>query len=849
MMAKRLILVLVAALVLAASLRTEAGQTAAADSGLETLRGVVVSDEPAPKPLPRARVSVEWDGGRSDSVSTDEQGRFETRAPASRPSVLKVTKAGFAPAEVRRGRNAANRPIDVRLARGAVVTGTVVDRAGAPVAGLSVVVRRADAQSGGAPAAPEPEADTDDRGEFRVGSLPAGRYELVINPFRDIHLVTPTNGGATEMRLKYLGRGGQTTSVVQLSAGEETTVHLVQEEPGGENAFVLGKLSEMKREVEGSRAADSRRRASIQGRITDMNGRPVAGALVRALSDDGDSLVVDSDDEGRYTVTGLPVGAVQIVASKTGFVQTAYGGGVANRAGRRIAVTEGHRVTGVDVSLQRGSVIAGAVVDESGDPAEGVVVELWQSRFTDGHEMVSRVTDVATAKTDDRGHYRLFGVQPGDYYVGVIRGERGTRFSGEASFDGGEVVISASMVHIGLAGVLDAPLFYPGRVAVADALQVPVDAGQDAFGIDIGLVSTRLARVRGEVINGSGQPFRGSVSLAVSGRSGAPILEPRTVSVSDGTFEFENVAPGDYVIQARADGFHVVVVEGDQISSRRAGPKSDDDRSLVDGVVVILDTSDSLTGAGSASKDVRIAGSIEPQPEFGMAFVTVGDGDALTAPVFIQTAAGSTMTGQLVLEGAASVSGVTLRATPVDLDYAPRDGKPASTAIGVGRDFELKGLTGSLRFDLDGHLPDGWWLKSVSIDGVNAADEPVTFGTSSQSRRGVEVVLSNDAAEISGQVTGATQGSGASIVVFPTAPERWYERSRYIKVTRADRNGRFTIGGLPPGEYWVAAPDAGFVSPDSGTSLRPDVLTALTASARRVTLREAGRVSVEVRKR
>ena len=132
-------------LLLTVVLATATGAQArqATDGNFETLRGVVVSDEPAPKPVPRARVSVEWDGGRSEPVSTDEQGRFETRAPAaSRPSVVKVAKAGFAPWEGRRARNATDRPIQVRLARGAVVTGTVVDRAGAPAVGVTVTVRR-----------------------------------------------------------------------------------------------------------------------------------------------------------------------------------------------------------------------------------------------------------------------------------------------------------------------------------------------------------------------------------------------------------------------------------------------------------------------------------------------------------------------------------------------------------------------------------------------------------------------------------------------------------------------------------------------------------------------------------
>jgi hypothetical protein len=204
-----------------------------------------------------------------------------------------------------------------------------------------------------------------------------------------------------------------------------------------------------------------------------------------------------------------------------------------------------------------------------------------------------------------------------------------------------------------------------------------------------------------------------------------------------------------------------------------------------------------------------VAGSIESQPQFGMAFVTVGDGDALAAPVFIQTSPGSSMTGRLVLEGAAeaTVSGLRCVPTPVDLDYAPRDGKPASTSIAVGRDFELTGLTGPLRFDLDGRLPDGWWLKSVTIDGVNAADEPVTFRRVQPIASRVEVVLSNDAAEVSGQVAGAATPGQRRVDRRISDRAGAMVRAFALREGGARRSERaFHDRSLPPGEYWLPRP-------------------------------------------
>ena len=154
--------------------------------------------------------------------------------------------------------------------------------------------------------------------------------------------------------------------------------------------------------------------------------------------------------------------------------------------------------------------------------------------------------------------------------------------------------------------------FYPGRTSIGEALPVQIDAGRDALGVDITFLSAPLARVRGEVIDSSGQPFRGAVSLSISARSAAPILLRIADDLGLGR---RNVrvcerAAGDYVVQALSAGPHLVTLASSDASVERAG---------------------------------------ERQPEFGMAFATVSEADALAAPVFIQTSAGSTVTGRLVL--------------------------------------------------------------------------------------------------------------------------------------------------------------------------------------------------------
>ena len=61
----------------------------------------------------------------------------------------------------------------------------------------------------------------------------------------------------------------------------------------------------------------------------------------------------------------------------------------------------------------RGS-IAGTISDEEGEPVAGVSVQAMSKVFNQGK---SALQARGSAKTDDRGNYRLYDLPPGRYYV------------------------------------------------------------------------------------------------------------------------------------------------------------------------------------------------------------------------------------------------------------------------------------------------------------------------------------------------------------------------------------------------------------------------------------------------
>jgi hypothetical protein len=152
--------------------------------------------------------------------------------------------------------------------------------------------------------------------------------------------------------------------------------------------------------------------------------------------------------------------------------------------------------------------------------------------------------------------------------------------------------------------------------------------------------------------------------------------------------------------------------------------------------------------------------------------------------------------------------------------------------------FSLENLSAPTRLTLTA-APPGWWLKQLMVNGVNAAEVPVEFGTAARSRHGVTAVLARTAARISGLVLGdgATGIGGSPVVVFPVDQSRWAEKSLHAQRTRADQAGRYFVN-VPPGEYWVAAADA---TPDAG------VFEKLVTNAVRVTAGENADIVRDIR--
>src|SRR5262249_27905753 len=130
--------------------------------------------------------------------------------------------------------------------------------------------------------------------------------------------------------------------------------------------------------------------------------------------------------EGRSTTTGpdglyefkeLPASRYTVTVSKGSYVTLAYGQTRPMQQGRPIELGENQALDKVDVALPRGAVITGRVIDEFGEPVADANVMPMQQRFLPGGR---RLTPMGrNSSTNDAGEFRIFGLAPGQYYVGV----------------------------------------------------------------------------------------------------------------------------------------------------------------------------------------------------------------------------------------------------------------------------------------------------------------------------------------------------------------------------------------------------------------------------------------------
>ena len=327
---------------------------------------------------------------------------------------------------------------------------------------------------------------------------------------------------------------------------------------GAAGAIVLGPLtSEAQVRDAGAPITGT---GAIYGRVTtgDGSNQPVRRAAIQITGGRVGRAGI-TDDNGRYVVDGLPDGHYAVVADRPPYVRTwagAKSGDLLPQA--TIDLLNGQRVE-ANISMARGAVLSGLVLDPSGHPRSGQLVNALRLRTFNGKRSAARGVGSGSGITDDRGVFRIFGLAAGDYVLSV-----GSQFGGsgvapivtddEVRWARQQLAAStgtaASTPPLPARAVGFSPVYYPGTADLASATPIALAAAEERDGLDIALVAVPVASVDGTVTNPDGSVPASSVQVMVNGMANG---NSSTLSrpAQAGYFSFPNLPPGSYTILAR----------------------------------------------------------------------------------------------------------------------------------------------------------------------------------------------------------------------------------------------------------------------------------------------------------
>jgi hypothetical protein len=526
--------------------------------------------------------------------------------------------------------------------------------------------------------------------------------------------------------------------------------------------------------------------AVLRGFVVALDsGAPIRRAQVRAMAPEARTpRMTTTDGDGRFELRELPAGRYRIFVTKSGFVSLQYGQRRPSQSGTPIEIRDKQVIDKVTIGLPRGSVIAGRITDDFGEPVAGANVNALQSRFLGG---TRRWTPSGQGdRTDDLGQFRLYGLAPGDYVVsatyqmmGMMDGEQSPEATGFA------------------------PTYFPGVPGMGDAQRITVAVGEENTNASFALVPTRLVSVEGTVTSAEGKAItQGFVTLMPADPSGAGIMMFMSGGMggridNSGKFRIGNVAPGNYIAQARVGG--------------NFGPE----------------------GPG----------------EIGRMPVAVGSEKVENVAIVMTT--GGRITGRVVTD-----TGEPLPTTsgPMEMSVMARPAAGAEFGMGAGGGFARVNADGT--FELRGLVdprvirvmsPSRWIVKAVMAGGRDYADTPIEVQPG-KTITGMEIVLTNRAGSVTGAVTDERGQPvlDTSILVFPDDRRLWQFDSRYVKTTRPDQEGRYRIDGLPPADAYlvIAVQDL-----EDGRSGDPAYLATVRDVATPFSLREAEAKTIDLKLR
>ena len=312
-------------------------------------------------PLAKAVVSLGSAGSRRRerprTVRTNARGEYEFKDLEAGKYVLSATRNGYVPQNYgQKTIQPFRRPqggtplslesgqvlagIDLKLIRGGVVGGTVVDQDNEPLPRVLVMLSSYRSLGGERRLIPVGRAQTDDRGQFRLFDIPPGSYFLSAAPLGFSSFGRSGRGERSFPPTYYPGvLSPEEASKVEVTAGGEV----------GGFYFTLIEAHSY----------------SVSGRVLTADGSPADSIWIMTVNESVEAIVAmrgagtSTDPQGEFKVFNLLPGKHRVIAR-------AGRGGDPQMASAAVEVTD-RNIEGLTLVLGEGAEISGRIATESED--------------------------------------------------------------------------------------------------------------------------------------------------------------------------------------------------------------------------------------------------------------------------------------------------------------------------------------------------------------------------------------------------------------------------------------------------------------------------------------------------
>lgn len=445
-------------------------------TGNGSISGFVVTDEPQPRPVRRARVSLLGGDVPTPTMAvTDDRGYFTlvnlppgrfmlTAAKEAHPSIAYGAKRPGRPGmsiAVADGQHV--KDITLRLPRGAVITGTVLDPNGLPAQGAMVRAARYSFLNGERRLAPigVSGGTVDDRGVYRIYGLAAGDYVVVasygLSPFASTDLEVTTKADVTRARQALSAPSAlQSAPGVQASRGGDAATarrRTVSYSP----VFYPGTTAAAQAATISIAAGEERAGIDIQlqlvptariaGTLSVPDGWPPVGIAVTLVAAGAQPIggmletvrTVRAGPDGRFALNGIAAGSYVLTAQRGAVKRLKPQLGAAALPAPLWAMVDltvdGNNQTNLSVEMQHGMTVSGRVQFQSG--ANAAPPSLTGMRVSLAPVGTDINVGAMPAEVDESGAFTIAGVAPGRYRIVSSVPSGGSRWALTSSIAGG----------------------------------------------------------------------------------------------------------------------------------------------------------------------------------------------------------------------------------------------------------------------------------------------------------------------------------------------------------------------------------------------------------------------------